>query len=838
MAKGPVRVEPNAVSSPRRSALILLLATAVSAAALQAPPAAASGPVGSYIVTFDGPPTATDLEVLGGLSDAVHGFQAVPAAVVNVSASLVPLLRRLPGVRGVWANETYQPLMSSATIASRAREVWDTLGFTGAGVGIAVIDAGGDGRPPPQSAAPVVCRGPAGKVVQNVKVVGRQDVVGDPVVYLEDQISTDSTSGHGSHVAGIAAGFGIASETPGKYRGVAHGASLVGYGTGELVEAVNVLGAYDHAIRNRDRYGIKVINNSWGPGAFTDYDPEHPVNRATDAAWAAGINVVFGSGNDGTRTDSLNMFSAHPKAISVAGGRKDGHQAFFSSKGVPGSPLWHPTVTAPGESIASVRALTGFTINAADASASSGNPDAPTGADQAYYASSSGTSMAAPHVAGIIALVQQAAHSSRGTWLTPLEVRNLLQNTARPMLPSYQHYSTGAGYVDAFAAAQGAAAGTSLGAYDDGTTYDTKAFAGTVGPAAFVSTSTFQSTFEVVAGARSLDVMVDWGPEAVVPANQDIDIDLYRPDGTLFRSTFLTCNPAQQPNGYSSFCSSAPNERLTVVAPAAGTWRVVVEGGLATASETVRGLWSAAYPDGTVTPLRPAAASVTVTAATPVGVVGQTDLVTATVRDAAGLPVANAMVSMSSAGVGTLSHIEGITDSFGRAVASAGATNLGAQVVTASTGALSGSVTITWIAPPAVSTPDPPCLVSCVTPPPNSAGELSGGGWWQQATKRHLAVGASFVTGASAPSGELKYDDKAGTVLRATTVERFRVEGTTATLSGSGTVNGTDGYRWTLTVTDAGKDDTTSLVVTQPGTSYRHEAGGTLGGGNLKVTAG
>ncbi|MDP3711899.1 MAG: S8 family serine peptidase [Mycobacteriales bacterium] len=821
----------------RRSALTVL---ALSLTGLLGTPApATASPVATWIVTYDAPPSPVDLQVLGSLSDAVHGFTKVPAAVVNVPSALVPLLRRLPGVRGVWANETYQPLLAGATTASRARKVWDELGWTGAGVGIAVIDAGVDGSHPDLCAQPVFCRGTAVKVVQNVKVLGRQDVVGDPVVYLEDQVSTDSTSGHGSHVAGIAAGFGTASETPGKYRGVAHGASIVGYGTGELVEAVNVLGAYDHAIAHAAEYGIKVINNSWGPGAFTNYDPEHPVNRATDAAWAAGINVVFGSGNDGTRTDSLNMFSAHPKAISVAGGRKDGQQAFFSSKGVPGSPLWHPTLTAPGESISSVRALTGFTITVADAGVAVDGGDAPTGTDQAYYARSSGTSMAAPHVAGVIALVQQAAHSSRGTWLTPLEVRNLLQNTARPMMPSYQHYSAGAGYVDAFAAATAAAAGTHLGAYDDGTTYDTQAYAGTVGPAALVSTSTFESTFAVAPGARSLDVMADWGPEAVVPANQDLDIDLFRPDGTLFRGTFLVCDPAQQPNGYSSFCSSAPNERLTVTDPVPGTWRVVVKGGLATASETVRGLWSAAYPDGTPVPARPGATSVSTVPATPAGVAGQGVLVTATVRDAAGLPVANAPVTWSSTGIGAVTHAEPVTDSFGRAVATAGAGSLGAQTVTATTGALSGSGAITWLGLPVLPAPTEPCVLSCPPPPAaDTAGEVSGGGWWQQGTKRHLTVGASNETGSSAPSGELRYDDKAGTVLRATLVERFRVDGGTATLSGSGTVNGTDGYRWTLTVTDGGQDDSASLVITQAGSSYRHEAGGTLGGGNLTVTAG
>ena len=46
---------------------------------------------------------------------------------------------------------------------------------------------------------------------------------------------------------------------------------------------------------------------------------------------------------------------------------------------------------------------------------------------------------------------------------------------------------------------------------------------------------------------------------------------IVRPDGTLFAGTFLVCDPSQAPNGYTSYCSSAPNERLTVVAPTAGT---------------------------------------------------------------------------------------------------------------------------------------------------------------------------------------------------------------------------------------------------------------------------
>jgi serine protease AprX len=813
--------------------LRLLPTVAVAALALGLAPAPATASAGSavrsFVVTFDAAPTGTQVEMLRSLTRSVTAFDAVPAAVVNLPAVDLPLLRSLPGVRGVWANERYTPLMSAATATSRAAEVWSELGVTGEGVGIAVIDAGVDGAHPDLCAAPAFCRGTPVKTVQNVKVLGRETVLEEPVVLLEDQISTDSSSGHGSHVAGIAAGWGSASETPGAYRGVAHGAHLVGYGVGEAVEAVNVLAAYDHAIRHRDTYGIRVINNSWGPGAFTDYDPEHPVNRATDAAWDAGISVVFGAGNDGTRTDSLNMFSAHPKAISAGGGRKDGHQAFFSSRGVPGSELWRPTVTAPGENIASVRATTGFTVWAADAGAGSVNPDAPTGGDAAWYATSSGTSMAAPHVAGVVALVQQAAVEARGMLLTPEQVSNVLQNTARPMLPDYQHYSAGAGYLDAYAAVQAAAAGTHLHPYDDGTTYDVAPFRGTVGPALLVNTASFAATHDVLPGATSLEVMVEWGPEAVLAANSDVDIDLYRPDGTHVRGTFLSCDAAAQPNGYSSFCSSAPNERLTVAAPEPGTWRVVVRGGLLTATEDVRGLWSVAYPDGTAVPAPPEPASVELTAAAPLSLTGQPVGLTATVLDAVGRPLPNAEVAWTSAGPGAVGHAETTADARGRAAAQARSAAPGTQTVTASAGGAAASVEVTWLGVQL------PCLVGC-SPAPSTPGEARGGGWWTEGgEKRHLAVSVAATAGTQ-PAGRFRFDGKDGAVVRSVDVESLVLDGAGATARGTATVDGRDGYRYELTVSDGGPSDAARLVVTKPlDPLFRLESSGALVSGNLVV---
>jgi serine protease AprX len=806
--------------------------------ALAPSPSRASGALDTFIVTYAAPPSASQLDVLKGVTDAVHGFTAVPAAVVLAPAAVAPLLRELPGVRGVYPNTRYQWLSDLATESTGANHVWEDLGWTGAGVGIAIIDAGVDGTHPDLCAALEFCRGTGIKTVQNVKVLGRQDVAADPVVYLEDQISTDSTSGHGSHVAGIAAGFGTAGSDPTKYRGVAPGASLVGYGTGEVVEAVNVLGAFDHAISHRDQYGIKVINNSWGPGAFTPYDPGDPVNLAIDAAWDAGISVTFGAGNDGTRTDSLNMFSENPHVIGVGSGTKAHQQSFFSSKGVPGHPQFHPTISTPGDSIVSVRATTGFTIVAADAqTAGGGDSDTPAAGsnDQLYYATSSGTSMASPHAAGVVALMQQAAHASLGRWLTPLEVRNILQNTATTM-PGYQTYAVGAGFVNARAATQAAMTGSQTQTWVDPTVYDVTPYAGTVGPGAIVSTSSFSSSHVVLPGATILDVMADWGPEKVLPANTDVDIDLIRPDGSTFRGTFLACDPAAQPNGYSSWCSSAPNERLTVVSPEPGTWTVNVHAGLATASETVRGLWSVGYPRGSALPPTAAPASVSVDAG-PSGVqlAGQAVALTATVRDAAGLPLPNTPVTWTSTGVGSVSRTTTVTDSFGRVRGSAASTAPGAQTIRASVGSLSATATITWVG---VVVPALPCLIGCTTVT-DSNGKASAGGWWTvSGAKHHLAATAEHSAGATTTSGELAYDDKSGTVVRGTGVEHLVISGTKATVTGTATVNGASGYRYTLTITDNGEPGTSDSVqhkVTQPGTSWTLSDGGTLAGGNAQV---
>ena len=110
------------------------------------------------------------------------------------------------------------------------------------------------------------------------------------------------------------------------YEGVAPGAKLVGYGSGAGLAILDVIGGFDYAIANRDRYGIDVITNSWGDtdDSCTDVDPNHPVTRATYDTFKAGIVVVFSAGNSGPDECTISgNYKKAPWVISVAAGDKN-----------------------------------------------------------------------------------------------------------------------------------------------------------------------------------------------------------------------------------------------------------------------------------------------------------------------------------------------------------------------------------------------------------------------------------------------------------------------------------------------------------------------------------
>ncbi len=276
------------------------------------------------------------------------------------------------------------------------------------------------------------------KVVQNVKIVGTIGLATNIVQAIENLPNSDTSSGHGTHCAGAVGGSGSASG--GHYSGIAPGAHLVGVGTGDAIFVFYALEGFDYVLANRARYGIRVVSNSWGTTGA--YDANDPVNVASKAAHDAGITVVFAAGTAGPGDNTLNPYSVAPWVIGVAAGNKDGSTlADFSSRGIPGDPLYHPTVTAPGVDIVSARALNTVLPLL-------GRP-ADIALDPAwipYYTTMSGTSMATPQVAGVCALLLSANPS-----LTPAQIKQALVSTATPM-PGYGAHQVGAGYVNAYAA--------------------------------------------------------------------------------------------------------------------------------------------------------------------------------------------------------------------------------------------------------------------------------------------------------------------------------------------------------------------------------------------------
>jgi serine protease AprX len=439
-------------------AAALLCATSAAAQAIdpELKNVLSSARTAEVIVTFKGSaaPAVADLDVLRALGiTSGTTFRSLPMVGTVATLAQVNALAGSPRVRSVFLNKrlTYynyesrhltgvERLRASPGITQMNRG----LPVTGKGVGVYIADSGIDATHPDLM---------LGKnVVQNVWAPVQKDLVGEetgfrPVVVVENQPNTDNGgSGHGTHVAGISGGTGQASA--GRNTGVAPGANLVGYGSGAAIFVLNAIGSFDYLLTNQARYGLRVMNNSWGSnGPFL---PDHPVNVASRiASEDRNVVVVFAAGN-GTYPNSHNPYARAPWVISVANGTKSGTLAASSSRGTPGGDktvtaangevitwLDEPTVTAPGSDILSVRA----------------SISASTSTDP-FYTVMGGTSMASPHVAGIVALMLEA-----NPLLTPMQVKEILKATATHMpsaLPGreYKGFEVGAGYVNAFAAVQ------------------------------------------------------------------------------------------------------------------------------------------------------------------------------------------------------------------------------------------------------------------------------------------------------------------------------------------------------------------------------------------------
>jgi serine protease AprX len=227
--------------------------------------------------------------------------------------------------------------------------------------------------------------------------------------------------GHGTHIAGIIAGDGSSSR--GKWRGVATDADLVSIkvaGPDGTTDVSVVLAALQWVAANKDRFGIRVLNLSFGTDATRSYLTD-PLNYAVERVWRSGILVVTAAGNGGPATGSISKPGDDPFVLTVGAAdvrgtidRADDEVAPFSSRGPTADAIAKPDLVAPGISIVSVRAR--------DSAADLDRPDARV--DRAYF-KGSGTSQAGAIVSGIAALLFDAAPR-----LTPDEAKAALVATS------------------------------------------------------------------------------------------------------------------------------------------------------------------------------------------------------------------------------------------------------------------------------------------------------------------------------------------------------------------------------------------------------------------------
>lgn len=349
--------------------------------------------------------------------------------------------------------------LAEAETASAETGGLDRPAVDGSGVTVAVIDTG-IFMPHPDFGVPGASRVIAGANFEMSlynRMLGVLPVeVWDAYAAGTEALALQDEVGHGTHVAGTIAGDGFAASGIDN-RGIAPAANLVSLkiaspGNG-VVEDIgfeaNAVAAIDYMIRHREALGnVAVANNSWGLLAEeaqgllgpTDFDPVAEVVRA---AVDAGIVLVFSAGNDGPDPDTVRAIpNAMDEVISVASSCKAhdgctlGMVNDFSSRGAS------VDVAAPGDNI--LAASSPSVLYPLGQFGYFGDAPQDELQNRIGYMHMSGTSMASPHVAGVVALVRQANPE-----LTPAQVREVLIATADDMvvdgdpelLPGFDHAS-------------------------------------------------------------------------------------------------------------------------------------------------------------------------------------------------------------------------------------------------------------------------------------------------------------------------------------------------------------------------------------------------------------
>lgn len=237
--------------------------------------------------------------------------------------------------------------------------------YTGKGIGVCVMDTG---------------------LFPHIDFAGRIWVFRD---FVRGQKQPYDDNSHGTHVCGIIGGDGTASM--GRIRGIAPGCGFIalkvldGLGNGRKED---VLQAIEWILKNRKKYGIRIVNISVGTTCRTKMDHKILID-GVEKLWDQGLVVVAAAGNQGPRPGSVTAPGSSRKIITVGSSDLLTGRSAISGRGPTFECVCKPDLVAPGSKIRACAPGVDFP-----------------------YGVKSGTSMSTPLVSGAAALMLEKKSSS------------------------------------------------------------------------------------------------------------------------------------------------------------------------------------------------------------------------------------------------------------------------------------------------------------------------------------------------------------------------------------------------------------------------------------------
>ena len=343
----------------------------------------------------------------------VRRFETIPYVVLELSPEALEAAQRSPNVSTIREDRPVSFHLAESTPIVQAPDMW-SMGYTGSGQTVAVIDSGVDkshsflaGKVVDEACYSVEGDCPNGSTTQTGAGSG-----------VPCDLTIDEGCDHGTHVAGIAAGEGSA------FSGVARGASIMSIRVVSEYTGMprcappapdpcyrpthsDIVAGLQHVYDLRGARDFSSVNVSLGGGQyFGNCDAQFGYYKAAiDNLKSVGIATVVSSGNDGY-TDSTGAPACVSSAVSVGatvGATTDDDEVRTSSNSAS-----FLSLLAPGENI------------------NSSVPGGSVPGDE--FEAKNGTSMAAPHVAGAGALLQQQKPSA-----TVDEILTALQDSGTPV---------------------------------------------------------------------------------------------------------------------------------------------------------------------------------------------------------------------------------------------------------------------------------------------------------------------------------------------------------------------------------------------------------------------